>query len=63
MTIIKIACRRYFLRNSGVIIPTLVRKKVRIGSSKISPVARQIEVKEPMYDLMLIWFTTSGLIS
>ena len=63
INITMIACFLYFIRKEGVTIPTFVRKKVMIGNSKTSPVARHIEERVPMYDLILIWLTTSALIS
>jgi hypothetical protein len=48
--------------NDGVRIPIFVRKKVTIGSSKINPVARHIDVRVPIYDRTLIWLTTDGSI-
>ncbi|OPZ57153.1 MAG: hypothetical protein BWY89_00843 [Bacteroidetes bacterium ADurb.BinA012] len=43
-----IACRRYFLMNSGVSTPMRARKKTTIGSSKVIPEARATDVTEPI---------------
>jgi len=48
------ACFLYFLIKDGVIIPILVRKNAIIGSSKIIPVARHMDVMVPINDLTLI---------
>jgi hypothetical protein len=48
------ACFRYFLIKVGVMRPIFVRKNATIGNSKTIPVARQIEVSVPIYDLTLI---------
>src|SRR4030042_3058826 len=62
MKITTIECFLYFLMKAGVITPIFVRKNAMIGSSKTSPVARQIDVRVPIYDLTFIWLTTSSLI-
>ena len=55
------ACRRYFLMNSGVTTPIRDRKKTTIGSSKVTPAERATDVTEPIYDVTLIWLVTTSL--
>jgi hypothetical protein len=40
--------------NLGVRIPILVRKNAIIGNSNTSPVARQIDVRRPIYERIFI---------
>ena len=61
MKITTIACFLYFLIKWGN-DSDLCKEKSNYRSSKTTPVARQIEVIVPIYDLILIWLTTSALI-
>ena len=40
--------RRYFLRNSGVTSPALLKKYIKTGSSKVNPAASVTDVMVPM---------------
>lgn len=54
INITTIECLLYFLMKVGVRIPILVRKNAIIGSSNTRPVARQIDVRRPIYERILI---------
>ncbi len=57
MSMMIMACRRYFVMNSDVSMPTLASTKEIMGSSKISPAERSVMLMNPKYSFISMEFS------